>query len=271
MSRFSGAIEQVSITGAASRIRLYWPSDPNSPSAAVTISKYDRQPLTTITQTASGGSLTAAIVYSGADCIEQVIAAGGNLQWLKLTRNMSLFTERTAGMVNDEYSCFSIRATLAWDNIANASISDIGLAMFCGNLNNQLFSAAPKNSGITFGPTDIATIALRAMKGGATTVNEVVAAGLTPTLTNWNTFELRCVSGSPTSDPVMFGLINGQPVTQKYSWTAAVGLLPPPNVYGQHGYLLGVGCANPNANANLIHQYIHEICWTAAGSEAALI
>lgn len=270
MSRFSQGIGSANLPGVPSRMRVYWPDDLSSNSAGSFASKYGPQPNSSINQVSSGGSLTASIVYAGVECEEQIVTLLNTYQWLKLNHAVSWFTERVGGTLVDEYSCFSLRATLSWDAITTPSISDIGLAIFAGTANNLLQAAIPPNSGVVFGPTDLTHIALRGAVGGVQTVNQVVAAGLTPTLTGWNTFEIRCISGSPNTDPFIYGLINGQVVTTKVPWTAAAGLLPGNGDQATHGYLFSVGVANPAGTANTVHQYIREICWTAAGNESDL-
>ena len=267
MARISQAVAQVNVSGAASRVRIYFPLDLGTTASANNVdAKFGPQPQSGVSTTGSGGS-SATPVYGGASCIEYLASLVNDVQNVKASRKTSWLTERSGGTLTDEYSCFSLRATLAWDVLPANAASDIGLFIVCGNLNNHIISGP--NAGVVFGPTSAATVGLRAYKA-ALTVNEVVAAGSTPDLTKWNTFEIRCISGSPSADPVLFGLINGQVVTAEYSWTAAAALLPPPNIYAQTGYFMGVGIANSATQANVIHQYIREVCWTWAGSESAL-
>ena len=263
MSRHPIAVANASIPGASARWRMYWPGDYGS-TGATDEAKYGPNPVRGV---GGFGGAQAVANYGGAQCIDQPCAAGSS-QGQFCSSRLSWFTERAGGTVTDEFSCASIRLTAAF--IVTAPVlQDLGCVIACGTLNKTIVH--DNNAGVEFGPVNAQAVAFRAVQihGGPLTVNFAVPAALTPDLTKYNTFELRVVSGSANSDPVAFGLINGQVATPRFAWTAAAGLLPPPanGNGGAPAYYMGALNA---ANGLCPHMYIHEVCWTAAGSESGL-
>lgn len=221
-----------------------------------------------VTQTSYGGGTDAVGVFAGAAAIDQIsTVAANNGHSVIFNTRASIFTELCGGPVVDDLCCWSIRATFACQGITGPSLLDHGIFILQGNYNAW---AAGAGAGIQFGPTDVAEIRMRAKvtAAGAVTVNDIVAAALTPNLALYNTYELRAISGSNVTQPVCFGLINGQVATPKRQFGAAAALLPGPSkVGGFYGYSFGL----INISAGVVpHMWVHEIVITGAQKEADL-
>jgi hypothetical protein len=210
------------VSGAASRLRIYWP-DKATDTGYGTASKLGAQAMQQgATGTAGGGTITNTI-YGGVDVIKLL----GGAYWI--APGSVFFTERTGGAVVCDTACAELRLTVAFDNPGGVVAGDMGLVICNGGISSGMNqNGTATNAGVVFGPQNSQTIQLRARaaNAGPQTVTETVSAANTPDITKFNTYALRIVSGSATSDPVLFGLINGRVVTQRYSWTAAAGILP---------------------------------------------
>ncbi len=251
------------INGGAATHRMRWPrgmrdgGDPNA------VDKFGGQDyngcvLTNLT----GGGTSSTIVYGGAAVIDYV----GSL--VTYSRALSWFTERAGGSLVCDTACLELRVTAAFPNPVGVIAADYGLLIYLNNNNGVNGDGTATFPGVIFGPQNANTIQLRARAAyaGLQTVTETVAAAKTPDMTKFNTYAIRVVSGSPSSDPVLFGLINGQVVTDRYSWTAAAGLLPRADAAGgQFGYQVGFG-----VHSNGLHAYIQEVVMTLARTEADL-
>ena len=263
------AIANSQIPGAGSSLRLRWPGILNS---QLSLGAKLGPAAGNYTVTNTGGFSVGAVLYKGMAALQ---FGSNNTAWSWTgVANFSWMTERPVAPLTLDHNCYSLRVNAAFVT-TGPLVGDYGLLIGCGgNLNNSQMNhfGAATNAGICFGPTDVGTISMRARRTnvGALTLNDVIKTGFDTT--QWHTYELRIVTGSPSSDPVLFGLIDGIVVTPRYSWTAAAGLLPNPN-QGQgsqpFGYTFGwtnqtglaVGASNMNVREALI---------TAAQSEAFL-
>lgn len=275
MARFSQGVGNVQVTGAAATLRVRWPRGITDGGDTTGIAKFGPQEINGFTQTSFAAGTQATDVAAGAAAVNFKSALGGGAPnspgiGLGYSRRLSWFTERPGGPLLDGWTCFSFRLTVAYDNPAGVIAGDLGIVLTCGNQNSVNADGLGANAGVIFGPNNVSTITLRARRAnaGAQTVTDNVAAGSTPDITKFNTYDLRIVSGSNTSDPVLFGLINGVVVTPRRAWTAAAALLPPPNaVAGNFGYQFWVLNRSAGGVANM---HIHEILLTAAQSEGDL-
>lgn len=258
----------VEVRGAASRLRVYWPARQNYNGYG-----YDKFGYVDNAGFGFGGSgagLSEAL-YAGVLCqrLQSSNTPDGNwVQW----NQVSWFTERVGGAIIDESACFEMSVTVAYGGIAGGPVPltfDSGLYISDLLQNGKPFNSV--SAGVEFGVVDTGVVSLRAYAnngGGVPQINETVAAALTPDVTKMNTYGVRCITGSPSTDPVLYGLINGQVVTQRYSWTAAAGLMPRPNNNaGNPGYVVGF---TNYSNGILQSAYVHELRLTLAATEADL-
>lgn len=267
--RLDTAIANTQIPGAGASLRLRWPGIFNS---NVSLGAKFGTGAGNYSVTNSGGFSLSNILYKGMACIQ---FGSNNTAWSWTgVANLAWLTERPTVPLTIDHNCYSIRATCAFVTTGPLT-GDYGILIGCGgNLNNGQMNhfGAATNAGVCFGPTDVGTISLRARatNAGPLTLNQVIKTGFDTTV--FHTYELHIVTGSPSSDPVLFGLIDGVVVTPRISWTAASALLPNPN-QGQgsqpFGYTIGwtnqsglaVGASNMN---------IREVLITAAQDEASL-
>lgn len=266
--RTDQAIANVAVRGAGSRLRVYWPMRQNN--ATYGIDKFGASDQSGF-GFGGGGTGNSEALYNGALAIRMQSSSTPDGNWVQWNQ-ISPFVERTGGAVIDEGACVSLRVTVAYGGIAGGPVPltfDTGLYVSDFLQNGKPFNTA--SAGIEFGVIDTASVSLRSWAnngGGAPQVNEVVAAGLTPDVTLYNTYELQFISGSATSDPVMFGLINGVKVTNEYALTSAAGLVPRPNNNsGNPGYVVGF---TNYSNGILQSAYVHEFCITIAATQADL-
>lgn len=267
--RSDNAVGLAQVTGAACSLRLRWPQDNGGGGGNNGVAHLGTTPTQQFTVTSFAAGTEQQTLFQGCSSTAfQSTAAAGNGFGIFWSGRASWFTEQVGGPLVNDFCCWSIRATIAYDAPGGASLLDHGIFIFAGS-NNTMFSAAP-NAGIQLGCTGPAEFRMRAVRqnGGAVTVNDVVAAGLTPNPALYNTLELRVISGSNTQDPVVFGLINNVVVTPRRSWTAVAGILPPPNIVaGQLGYQLGVINIS---SGNFPNMHVHEIVVSAAQKEGDL-
>lgn len=268
MSRVDIAAGGISFPGAGAALRVHWLIG-YTDAGNVGTAKFGAQDVGGFSMTSYGGGTFAPAVTAGAAGISfpSVGAAlGYGVNWNK---RIGWFTERT-GPVTADWSCWSFRATIAFTAPTGAVGGDVGLVLWCGNQTSMNGTGADTNAGVRFGPSNVGEVRLQARQAnaGALTVNTAVAASLTPDLTKFNTYEIRVVSGSNASDPVLSCLINGVKVISNVSWTAAAGLLPPPNaVAGQVGYISTLVNRSATVVANMVTS---EYVITAAQSEEFL-
>lgn len=268
--RVDTGIGNSQVTGAASQWRMFWPrgiQDGGDPTGVAHGSAQADSGFV-VTAYAAGTQQTLIFAGTGAAAVDfKSTVAAGNGFGLGVSRAFSVFNERSGGRIVSETACMEWRATIAFTNPAGATALDHGIFVLPGNQNTMQAAA---NAGIQFGvsgPQQISLIA-RAVNGGALTVNQVVAAALTPNVTKFNTYALRMISGSASSDPVVFGLINNVVVTNRVALTAAAALLPQQNVVvGNLGYRFHV--INISA-ANVPDMFVHDVVLTCAQNEADL-
>jgi len=271
MARFSQGTGNVQVTGAASTLRVRWPRG-ETLLDAVGASKFGPQDTNGFQLTSLGGGASAGAVHAGVACnnFPSAIGAGApNTVGVQVAYNNRLtwYTERTGGPVLDGWACWGLRLTVAYDNPAGVIAGDLGIMVTCGNqtvVNADGLSTLP---GLLFGPNNanVITLRARAVNAGPQTVTANVALA---TMAQFHTYELRMVSGSNTSDPVLFGLIDNVVVTPRIAWTAAAALLPPPNaIAGNYGYNFAVINHSGGGVANM---YIKDVMVTAAQSEGDL-
>lgn len=251
------------LSGAAARLRIYWP-DKATDTGYGTVAKLGAQAMQQgATGTAGVGAISNTI-YGGVDVVKLL----GGAFWI--APGSTWFTERTGGAVVCDTACVEARLTVGFDNLAGVSPADMGIVICNGGVSNGMNQdGTATNAGVVFGPQNAQTVQLRARaaNAGPQTVTETVTAANTPDITKFNTYAIRIVSGSSTSDPVLFGLINGRVVTQRYPWTAAAGVLP------------GIGQVSGSATGWKIlfsnwvvasGAYVAEGCVTWAPTESAL-
>ena len=258
------------VTGAASTLRVRYPRGITDGGDGTGIAKFGPQELNGYTITAYAGGTQQTLVTKGVAAVDMkstIAPAGFGINY---GRRLSWYTERPGGPVLDGWACWGLRLTAAFTNPGGVIPGDLGIVIWCGNgtqVNGDGLSTAP---GVIFGPNNANNITLRARRvnAGPQTVTDVVPAGNTPDLTKFNTYELRIVTGSPSSDPQLFGLINGRVVTGRHLWTAAAAVLPPPDaIAGNYGYVFAV--VN-RAAGGVPNMYVKEVLLTAAQSEADL-
>lgn len=263
-------VANAQIAGAASVLRSRWPRGITDGGDATAVDKFGTADVNNYSITAYAGGTQQTLVVNGVAAVDFKATATPTGFGVAYSRRLSWFTERSGGKLYDGWTCWSFRATLQFDNPPGVITGDCGIVLACGNNNSVNGDGISTNPGVIFGPNNADNITLRARRvnGGAQTVTDVVAAALTPTLTKFNTYDLRIVSGSASSDPVLYGLINGVVVTPRIPWTAAAALLPPPNaVAGNFGYTLA---AINRGGGGVPNMYVHELLLTAAQSEADL-
>lgn len=267
--RLDTAIANTAIPGAGASLRLRWPGVLNG---LVTLGAKFGTGVANYSAGNGGSFSTGLILYKGMACWQY---GSNNSAWSwSGVSNFSWMTERPTVPLTLDHNCYSMRMNAAFVT-AGPLTGDYGLLIGCGgNLNNGQMNhfGAATNAGVCFGPTDVGTISLRARatNAGALTLNEVITTGFDTT--QWHTYELQIVTGSPSTDPVLFGLIDGVVVTPRVPWTAAAGLLPNPQ-QGQgsapFGYTFGwtnqTGLAVGASNMN-----VREVLITAAQDEASL-
>lgn len=274
MSRLSLGVGNTQINGAGAALQARWPRGITDGGDATAPAKFGAQEYNGFGLIAYGGPGQQTLISAGAAAVDFQSTAGapGGGFGVQYAKTLSWYTERTGGSLLDGWSCWSIRSTFASDNPAGAFQMDCGLFITAPNQNQVLGNGVVQTlPGVVFGPANAQHIALRAraVNGAALTVNDGVAAGLTPDITKYNTYELQIFSGSAASDPVLIALINGVQVLGPYAWTAAAALLPGPGaIAGWPGYKAGV--VN-NANANVANLYVHELCLTAGQTAADVL
>jgi len=270
MARFSQGTGNVQVTGAAATLRVRWPRGIVDGGDNTGVAKFGPQELNGFTTTSFAGGTQATDVAAGAAAINFKSTAGPTGFGVAYSRRLSWFTERAGGPVLDGWSCFSFRITVAYDNPAGVIAGDLGIIITCGNQNDVNGDGVTTHAGVIFGPNNVSTITLRARQAnaGAQTVTDNVSVANTPDITKFNTYDVRVIGGSNTSDPVLFGLINNVVVTPRRAWTAAAALLPPPNaVVGNFGYQFA---AVNRAGGGVANMRVHEVLLTAAQSEGDL-
>lgn len=270
MSRLDIAAGGLTYPGAGAALRVHWPRGITDGSDATGVDKFGGQDLNGFSVTAYAGGTEATEVTQGAAAVNFKSTNGPTGYGVNYARTLSWFTERTGPNVAD-WNCWSWKATVAFSAAAGALAGDCGLQIWCGNHTTVNGDGTDTSAGVKFGPTDTGVIALQARRAdaGALTVNTAVAAGLTPTLTNFNTYELQIITGSNSSDPQLIALINSVVVVGPVSWTAAAGLLPPPNaVAGNFGYRVALTNRGAGSVASM---WVFSATLTAASNAAALV
>lgn len=222
----------VQIPGVGASLRQRWPTTQTNVGAS-NMAKFGASPVQSMTNYGAGPVLQA--LFAGAACASLGSTGAGNYSGRTFNTNISFFTERVGGPVLDEWSCWSLRLAAAYPALAVAIDMDVGIVLGCGGTSSSIYQTvngegATLDPGLIFGPIGNGRVGLRARAtaGGALTINETVALALTPDLTKFNTYEVQFITGSDSTDPVLFGLINGQVVTGRYALTAAAGLFPGP-------------------------------------------
>ena len=264
----------VEIPGAGAVLRQEWPSTQSNVSTG-SAAKFGISPLNPLSSL--GGVSPAQTLYGGAACAQFPSAAADTYSGLTFATNISFYTERTGGAVLDSWSCWSLKLTAAFPALAADIDMDVGIVLGCGGTSSLNYGAVNgpgtlTQAGLIFGPTGNGHIALRARAviGGAETISEQVAAALTPDLTKFNTFEVQFITGSASTDPVVFGLVNGVVVTARYALTAAAGLFPNP-LQGSGSNKWGYSYNFLNRSAgNYANVYMKKARLTAAQNAAAL-
>jgi hypothetical protein len=168
--------------------------------------------------------------------------------------------ERQGGAFVDDFACWRIAATLAFD--AGLGAGDTGLEIGPA-INYDMVTGTPP--GFRLGPSGPATIALQVRQngGGALTVNQDVVAGIDTT--DWHVYELRFIGATERNDAVLRALVDGVRVAA-FNWGAGT-LLPNWGNGASLGYMIGVG--NRGATGTYIAQCGLQVA--AASSEAGLL
>ena len=216
--------------GAGALLRVSWPNGADQFGNTNSWQKFN----STLTGGAqvvalNGGTQTTPFIQKGRSCMRQnATAAGPTGSGVGATIKAPFLTERSGGALQTDALCWSFRADIAMDAlVAPLGAKDYGVTLLMGSRSNPPQRA--NQAGVTFGPTDANRVKLRAKAadGGANTIDVDVTGGTTLDVTAWHTYELQGSSGSSTTDPFLQAFIDGIPVTQKFSWTAAAALLPP--------------------------------------------
>ena len=253
----------VAPAGAAASLRVHWPEDVTN-LTATGIMKFGGQAVDGFTLTTGGAGTITTVVANGAAAVALNSPGVGDTALVSYNRRASWFTEQPPASIIDGESCWAMRAALLWGAIGGAVAGDIGLMISLNGLRQVNADGAGNAAGVIFGPTGPGALTLRAraVHGGPLTVNYTVPALLAPNLTRWATYELRIVSGVGAADPYLVGLVNGQPVTPRYSWTAAAAALPAPNAEaGWNGYMFSAAL---RSNGVIPYQAVHGIDLIAA-------
>lgn len=183
-------------------------------------------------QNASVGGAGATVgtgKVAGAPCTSINVGAGS---WLvQLNDRIVIMTERSGGDLGEAPACWEFYAIAAFSDPTAPVLGDTGvcIASFSGNYVDT--DGATHAAGVRFGPTGpgAAELRMRAINGGAYSVQEAVASVKLPDFTILNRWALRIVGGLATEDPYIVGLVNGAEVTDRYSLTAAAGKFPAPD------------------------------------------
>ena len=216
--------------GAGALVRVSWPNGADQFGNVNSWRKFN-DTLTGGAQVVAlgGGTQTTPFIQLGRSCMRQnATAAGPTGSGVGMTLKAPFVTERTGGQLQTDALCWSFRADIAMDAlVAPLGAKDYGVTLLMGTRSNPPQRA--NQAGVTFGPTDANSVKIRAKAAdaGANTIDQLVTGGATLDVTKWHTYQLNGVSGSPTTDPYLQAFIDGNPVTAKFSWTAAAALLPP--------------------------------------------
>lgn len=227
MDRQSSAAAAAQANGAGSSMRWYWPPGADQYVTNNQWTKFNAAAAGSPGSQAGafGGAVEALAIRLGSPSSNFPSAAASGCN-RGPTARPPVMTERSGGPLVDDVCAFSFRATLSIPILGGALAAnrDLGIGFACGVRTGS--PALSAQAGVMFGPTDVATIRLRAWAadGGGLTVNQNVTAF---DYSTWHTWELRGVWGSSTQDPFLIALIDGTAVTPRISWTAAAALLPP--------------------------------------------
>lgn len=279
MARIDTAVGNTQVTGAAASVRYRWPEHGNNGGSGNALAHLGTVPDLTFSVVSYAGGGQARTKFAGAAAVafKSTVAAGNGFGINWGSNRIDLLTARPGGTLVHDFRCMSIRATIAYDLAAGASLLDHGICIFTGNQNSMFPGGANPSAGVQFGCTGLVgglpEYRLRSViaQAGAVVVNDIVSAANSPSMQLFNTYEIRYI-GSPNAatDPVFFALLNNVVVTPKHIATAGAGLFPPPDAQGggQLGY--NVGCLNISA-ANFPNMYVSEFVLTFAQSEGDLL
>lgn len=232
MDRQSSAAAAAQANGAGSSLRWYWPAEADRAATTDAATKYQgtASGTTGVMQVVSvGGAIETANVIRLGSSANQFASGVGTGTGRGFTARPMFMTERAGGALVDDVCAFSFRVTMSIPTLGGplAANKDLGMGFACGSR-----SGSPANSaqaGVVFGPTDVATVKLRGWRvdGGPLTIDQTVTAF---DYSQFHTYEIRGVWGSPSTDPTLQALVDGVPATPKFSWTAAAALLPALNI-----------------------------------------
>lgn len=230
MSRFGSAAGSAQQPGGGALLRIDWPNGADQFGNTNSWQRFNSQS-TGAAQTVAlaGGTITAPVVQLGRAAARlNATAAGPTGSGMGFTIKPQFMTERAGGAQQTDGLCCCFRADIAMDAlVAPLGAKDFGITLLMGSRSNPPQRA--NQAGVTLGPTDANSVKIRAKAadGGANTIDQLVTGGATLDVTKWHCYQFNCVSGSSTTDPFLQAFIDGIPVTQKFSWTAASALLPP--------------------------------------------
>lgn len=261
------------VPGAAATIRKRWPHSITDPGGANASGHLGPQTQDGWTVTAyAGGTNTTIANVVGSVAIGFNSAGGGVGFGVADAARYTWYTERTGGAVTDEWCCYEVRCVMQVPNLGGANNLDCGLNIYCGGTNQVLKTTNPGVS-LRFSNAQEMKLASRLVAAGALVIDAVVGLPGGFDITQWHSYAFRVVSGSPSSDPVLYMLIDGNVVSAagqpaRIPWTAAAGLLPQNNaVAGQVGFNFGIINLS---DGNVPSLRFRDMTVTVAQSEQAL-
>jgi hypothetical protein len=168
--------------------------------------------------------------------------------------------------------CWRLIAVCAFPLLAgplNPATADLGLELLPGNVDSM--NQGANRPGIMFGPTDNGVFSLRARPGfgPAYTVNTPVPAGQTPSLADYNMYELRIIGASNAGPAQLKVFINSRQVLPAVLFGVGAGLLPSENASGGgfNSYRFYV----TNSPSGILDCYVKSMHWVAGPTEQSTL
>ena len=218
----------VAPAGAGRTVDLHWPRDLGN--AASFIARGGVDSLVQVLTALDGTAAITLVAVNGMAVTRIACGNGGAVAYMSANR-ITFFTERPVGPLRSSRSCWDIGMIARFDAPTGVIAGDAGVMVNAGVSQEINGTGALTQPGIMFGPTGPGAVAVRArrMNAGPITLNQAVAAPLVPDVTQFHDWRIRIVTGDSNADPYAVCMIDGVPVTDRFSWTAAAAILPPPD------------------------------------------